>query len=216
MPSRFIVRNFVENGIYHIYNKSVEEKLFNDDQDYRVFLFYLFIYTSSPVIVRSKYSDLPLRLESKNLNDEIKILGYCLMPNHFHLLLQQKTRNAIPKLMKQIINGYTLYFNQKHKRAGNLMQGRYKAAIIDNNQQVIQLWRYIHLNPITENLCGHPSEYQWSSYKFFMGEQDDIRIDIGLVQNTFKKPIDIENFHMNKEDYKKQLTSIADLVIEKM
>src|SRR4030043_1464419 len=131
MPSRFIVRNFVENGIYHIYNKSVEEKLFNDDQDYRVFLFYLFIYTSSPVIVKGKYSDLPLRLESKNLNDEIKILGYCLIPNHFHLLLQQKTRNAIPKLMKQIINGYTLYFNQKSKRIGNLMQGRYKATKID-------------------------------------------------------------------------------------
>jgi putative transposase len=215
MPSKYVTRNFVDDGVYHIYNKSVENLLFKDDQDFRVFLFYLFIYTSPKESVKGKYPDLPLRLQSKNLYDEIKILGYCLMPNHFHLLLKQSTRNAIPKLMKQVTNGYTLYFNQKYKRAGGIFLGRYKAVKIDNNQQILQVWRYIHLNPMHENLRGHPAEYGWSSYKFFMGEGDDIRINNEFIQSSFKTPMDIENFHTDEEDYQRQLLGIAELVIEK-
>jgi len=213
MPSRYVVRNYVEDGIYHIYNKSAEDLLYKDDQDYRVFLFYLLIYTSPKESVKGKYPDLPFRLESKNLHDDIKILGYCLMPSHFHLLIQQKTRNAISKLMKQIINGYTLYFNQKYQRRGSLMQGRYKAAKIEN-KHVTQIWRYIHLNPMMENISEHPIEYKWSSYKFFMGEPDEIRIDQMYIQNFFKNPMEIEKFHTDRDDYQNQLSAIKEIVIE--
>jgi putative transposase len=95
------------------------------------------------------------------------------------------------------------------------MSGRYKAVKIDKDQQAFQVWRYIHLNPMQENLCGHPAEYSWSSYKFFMGEPDEIRIDSELIETFFKTQMAIEEFHTDKEDYERNLPSIKDLMIEK-
>ena len=131
MPSKYVVRNFTENSSYHIFNRGVDNRdIFLDEKDYRFFETYLFIYLKPIKQVLEKYPDVPSRLHSKNLSKEVDLLGYCLMPSHFHLLLKQKTKNGISKLMKQIINAYTLFFNQKNKRSGSLIQGRFKAMQI--------------------------------------------------------------------------------------
>jgi len=134
MPSKYVVRNFAEDSYYHVYNRGVEKRdIFLDEKDYRFFETYLYIYLSPLKKVLEKHPDLPLRLHNKNLSEEVKLMAYCLMPNHFHLLLKQKTKNGISKLMKQITNAYTLYFNQKNNRVGGLMQGRFKAMQITEN-----------------------------------------------------------------------------------
>ena len=128
MPSKYVVRNFTEDSTYHVFNRGVEGRdVFLDEKDYRFFETYLFIYLSPLKKVLEKFPDVPVRLHSKNLSDEVELLGYSLMPTHFHLILKQKNKNGISKLMKQIINAYTLFFNQKNKREGSLMQGRFKA-----------------------------------------------------------------------------------------
>jgi len=134
MPSKYVVRSFSENSNYHIFNRGINKQdIFLDEKDYYFFETYLSIYLYPLPEVLKKYPDVPSRLHSKNLSSDVELLEYCLMPNHFHLFLKQKTKNGISKLMKQMTNAYTLFFNQKNKRTGSLMQGRYKAVQITND-----------------------------------------------------------------------------------
>jgi len=134
MPSKYIIRNFSENSNYHVFNRGVNKQdVFLDEKDYFFFETYLSIYLLPFREVLKKYPDVPQRLYNKNLSKEVELLEYCLMPSHFHLILRQKTKNGISKLMKQMINAYTLYFNQKHQRNGGLMQGRFKAVQITDD-----------------------------------------------------------------------------------
>jgi len=214
MPSKFIKRDFRENSYYHIFNRGVEARsIFQDDQDYKAFLFYLYIYTTPLEEVKAEYPKLPMRLQSKNLSSEVKLLGYCLMPNHFHLLLQQKSKDAVAKLMKQSINGYTIYFNQRNKRIGALMQGRYKAAPIDTTELLTQMWRFIHLNPVIAGLNENLKDYEWSSYGFFVGKSKELKCASDLAKQ-FPSLEEIQKFHLDKADYEAKLSLIKDIVID--
>lgn len=215
MPSKYVVRNLKEDSVYHIFNRGVEKRdIFLDDQDFRVFLFYLYIYITPVKQVLIKYPDFPLRLQGKNLSDEIKLLGYCLMPNHFHLLIEQKTKNGIPNFMKQAINGYTIYFNQKYKRVGSLMQGRYKAVSIDSDNLLIHVLRYIHLNPVSIGLTKELDQYKWSSYLDYLDKPNELVCSKKLLSSYFKGKQDFENFHKDQVNYAKELEKIKHLTIE--
>ncbi len=134
MPSKYIVRNFTANSNYHIFNRGVNNQdIFLDKKDYFFFETYLYIYLYPIKQVLEKFPDVPVRLHSKNLSEEVELLGFCLMPNHFHFILKQNTKDGISKFMKQITNAYTLFFNQKNKRSGSLMQGRFKALEISTD-----------------------------------------------------------------------------------
>src|SRR3989344_7619419 len=147
MPSKYRIRNFEENGYYHLFNRGVEKKkIFLDNQDYKIFLYYSFVYLKPLNDVLSTYPQLPIRLHSKNLSGEIDLISYCLMPNHFHLLLKQYTKTGFSKLAKQTTNAYTEYFNKKYKRTGSLMQGTFKSVKVNTDEQLVHLSRYIHLN----------------------------------------------------------------------
>lgn len=95
---------------------------------------------------------------------------YCLMGNHYHLLLQTPQGN-LSQIMRHINGAYTTYFNVKRKRAGHLLQGRYKAILIEADTYAAELSRYIHLNPVRAGIVAHPEEYAWSSYRCFVGRQ---------------------------------------------
>src|SRR4030042_4414876 len=145
MPAKNVVRDFSENSFYHIFNRGVEKRdIFLDQQDHKIFIYYLTVYLYPLPKVLEVYPKLPIRLHNKNLSQEVEILSYCLMPNHFHLLLKQNTVNGISKLLKQLTNAYTFYFNQKYKRVGGLVQGRFKAVKILNDELLLHISRYIH------------------------------------------------------------------------
>ena len=101
---------------------------------------------------------------------EAVIHAYCLMNNHFHILLETPSGN-LSKIMQHINGAYTNYFNMKRKRSGHLFQGRYKAIVIEADEYAQQLSRYIHLNPVRANIVGKPEEYRWSSYLDYVGER---------------------------------------------
>ncbi|MDO9507797.1 MAG: transposase, partial [Thermovirgaceae bacterium] len=94
------------------------------------------------------------------------IHAYCLMSNHYHLMLETPQGN-LSWIMKHINSSYTSYFNIKRKRAGHLLQGRYKAILVEADTYAAELSRYIHLNPVGAKMVGSPEEYPWSSYRYY-------------------------------------------------
>ncbi len=169
MPAKNAVKQYLENGYYHIYNRGVEKRIiFQDTQDYSVFLSYLkeYLLPKDEKALRDKLSSPDVSLKEKdkilrllrlnNFNKEIYLLAYCLMPNHFHFFIKQKSGNSIDKFMNSLCTRYSMYFNKKYKRVGSLYQGVYKAVLIKRNDQFIYLSKYIHVQAIQSRT---PSSY---------------------------------------------------------
>ncbi len=99
---------------------------------------------------------------------DIKVHTYCLMNTHYHLLIETPHPN-LGQAIQWINAAYSMYFNKKRKRAGHLFQGRYKAVLVNADEYLQQLSRYIHLNPVRAKIVGHCKDYPWSSYPVFGG-----------------------------------------------
>ena len=137
-------------AFYHVTSRGNEQKaIFKSKRDREKFLEYL---------------------ESASQRYDAVIHAYVLMDNHYHLLLETPTGN-LPHIMRHINGAYTTYFNIKRKRFGHLFQGRYKALLVDIDEYAKELSRYIHLNPVRAKIVETPEEYEWSSYRFYIGKQ---------------------------------------------
>ncbi len=101
---------------------------------------------------------------------DARIHVYCLMSNHYHLLLETPSGN-LSQIMRHINGAYTTYFNSKRQRSGHLFQGRYKAILVDADEYATHLSRYIHLNPVRAGLVSIPEDYLWSSYQYFISRK---------------------------------------------
>ncbi len=99
------------------------------------------------------------------------IHAYCLMSNHYHLLLETPEGN-LSQIMRHINGAYTTYFNVKRKRAGHLFQGRFKAILVEADEYAAELSRYIHLNPVKAGIVDKPEGYEWSSYRYYIGKSE--------------------------------------------
>jgi putative transposase len=133
---------------YHVTSRGNEHKdVFKSQKDREQFLLYL---------------------ESAVSRYDAVIHAYCLMSNHYHLLLETPSGN-LSKIMQHINGAYTNYFNVKRKRSGHLFQGRYKGIVIEADEYAQELSRYIHLNPVRAHMVGKPEEYRWSSYLDYIG-----------------------------------------------
>lgn len=178
MPSRFSIKQFIENGYYHLYNRGVEKRnIFLDKQDYGVFLGYIKQYLEPTQGSDPKYF-------IKSLRDEVEILAFCLMPNHFHFLVKQKTIKGITKFIRAICTNYVMYFNKRYDRVGTLFQGKYKGILIDNDIYLLHLSRYIHLNPY--HLGSDPKNYPYSSYNYYLGNLKSNWLKLEPVLSFFK------------------------------
>lgn len=159
MPAKNSVKQFVENGYYHLYNRGVEKRnIFLDKQDYTVFLYFL-----------KKYLDSKLGSDPHSVAKEVDLMAFCLMPNHYHLLARQKTLAGITKLIRAVCTNYVMYFNKKYDRVGTLFQGKYKAVMVSNDNYLLHISRYIHLNPFPGS---DPKIYNYSSYSYYLGNKN--------------------------------------------
>lgn len=139
MPARNVIKEYVPESFYHVYTRGVnKQKIFYDETDYHYFRS-LFERYLSPEQKKSK-DGIPYPHFSKR----IKLLSYCLMANHFHLLVYQDNANDLQQFMKSLITSYSRYFNLKHKRTGSVFESRYKAVRIDTSQCLEHITRYIH------------------------------------------------------------------------
>ena len=107
-------------------------------------------------------------LDSATQRYDAVIHAFCLMDNHFHLLIETPSGN-LSQIMRHINGAYTTYFNVKRARSGHLFQGRYKAILVEIDEYAKELSRYIHLNPVRAKMVKTPEEYEWSSYQFYIG-----------------------------------------------
>ncbi len=155
---------------YHITSRGNEQKgIFKSQRDREKFLEYL---------------------ESATIRYGAVIHAYCLMSNHYHLLLETPEGN-LSKIMRHINGAYTTYFNVKRKRAGHLLQGRYKAILVEADEYLVELSRYIHLNPVRVGLVEKPEQYPWSSYLSYMGHSKPLTwLRTGFIQSYFAKQVD--------------------------
>jgi putative transposase len=191
MPSKNILKIYVENGYYHIYNRGIEKKeIFKNEDDCRIFLHYISLYLSPVDEILKLYPDNVRirRFISLNLSQEVDLLSFALMPNHFHFLVKQKNKDGIIKFTRRLMTSYAMYFNKKYDRVGTLFQGRYKAVNVDRDEYLLHLSRYIHLNPadINSNLDFN----KYSSYSYF----------IGLKNASWIKPKEILDYFSLKSD----------------
>lgn len=193
MPKKNIVKTYVADSYYHVYNRGVDKrKIFEDSQDVKVFLNYLKTYLSPPLdptkfkksftLQGSTFKGIPR--QPKNFHKEIDLLAYCLIPNHFHLLLKQNSNSSMERFLRSLSTRYSMYFNKKHQRVGPLFQGSYKAVMITEEPYLLHLSRYIHLNP---------REYSSDLKKAYSSYADYL----GLRKTSWVKPDFILSFFNN-------------------
>lgn len=126
-------------------------------------------------------------LESATQRYGAVIHVYCLMSNHYHLLLETP-RGNLSQIMRHINGAYTTYFNLRLKRVGHLFQGRYKAILVEVDEYALELSRYIHLNPVRAKMVRRPEEYLWSSYRVYAGlEQPSDWLKTRFILNYFDR-----------------------------
>lgn len=155
----------IENGLYHVIVRgNQKQEIFRNDDDYGRYLKLLLAY-------KQKFFFL--------------IHAYVLMSNHVHLLIETG-RFPLSKIMQGINQSYTAYFNRKHDTVGHLFQGRYKAILCDHDEYLLEIVKYIHLNPVRAGMVSGPEAYRWSSHQSYLQKNEKTGIaDTGHVLRMF-------------------------------
>ena len=182
MPIRKTI--FANNYYYHIYNRGVEKRtIFEDEDDYKTFIEILVYYLTPD---KTKPPKVFSRKPQVKISHSLSMLCYCLMPNHFHFLVKQKKNKGVVSLMHALGITYSMYFNKKYDRVGSLFQGRFKAKLVDKDEYLLQLSKYIHLNP-KEFYKKTLGSYPYSSYRFYLESEFAPKnfIDVDFILSYF-------------------------------
>lgn len=211
--------------VYHLFNRGVERRpTFTQKREYQ---------RAAELIDYYHFADTPIRysqvlllpadnqraLWEKLRSDykrELEILAYCLMPNHFHLVVRQMVNGGTSRFAANFTNSYTKYFNTKHEREGPLFQGAFKAVRVETEEQLLHVTRYIHLNPVTSFLI--PLEelvaYPWSSYREYLGEKGRNLCKTTWMHSHFRTVQAYKTFVEDQADYARRLENIKHLAID--
>lgn len=199
MPCRNIIKTYNSNSYYHIYNRGVEKrKIFIDDQDYATFESLLKRYLSNKPTKDSRGRNYIF------LGGEVSLIAFCLMPNHFHMIIYQTELDSITKLLRSVCSSYVTYFNNKYNRVGALFQGNFKAIQIKDESYLLFLTRYIHRNP------ADYLEYEWSSLDYWLGKKNADWLDYELICDM--SPIEYLDFINDDREYYLGVDRISNLL----
>lgn len=180
MPTRNRVKVYVADTYYHLYNRGWNRtEIFKENEDYEYFEWLLARHLSTEPARDAKGR------EYRHLRENADLIAYCLMPNHFHILVYQRDNYTIAQLMSSVLTAYTMYFNRKYRRRGSLFESTYKAVPIIEDSQLMHITRYIHLN--------HSKYITWphSSYNDYL-----------LNPREWIDPKNILDLFSSKEKYK--------------
>jgi len=212
----------VNGHFYHIINRSIAKYIvFNNEHDYSRFIELIDLYRFEEFTY--KYSDyLKLTDQFRTIiTDQIKtkspklvdIVAYCLMPTHIHLLLKQTEDGGISKYMAKVLNSYSRHFNILHQRKGPLWEGRFKSILVSNDDQMLHLTRYIHLNPTSAGIVKKPEDWQYSSYhEYIDNKKEDTICDFESIINM--NPKQYSKFVLDRKDYQRKLSQIKNLLLD--
>ena len=206
--------NFIQGEYYHIYNRgNSKQKIFNDKEDYLRFISLLYISNTKDKfnlydLQRSSNFNV-YKLERNNLL--VNIGAYCLMPNHFHILITDKVEGGISKFMQKLSTAYSMYYNKKYERSGVLFEGKFKSQHIDGDRYFKYLFSYVHLNPVKliqndwkekgiinkKEVIEYLNKYSYSSYLDFIGEN--------RVQNKILNIDSFPKYFSNRTSFLKEI-----------
>ncbi len=208
---------------YHIYSRSIAGyKIFNDFHDFERFCTLLslcrfanFEHKLSQYLNLDPGSQLEILTSLKQENNVlVEIIAYCLMPTHIHLLVKQVANDGISKFMSRVLNAYSKYFNTRHGRSGHLWSDRFKSVLVQNDEQLLHLTRYIHLNPSSAGLVDNPAEWNYSSYKNYI-DQDDKTDFLTDRNDLFDINCDqYKKFVLDRKSYQHELSLIKSFIFE--
>lgn len=216
-------KDSLENdNYYHVFSRSIAGySVFNDGKDFRRISELIDLYRYSDFNYKySAFCDLTKEnqkyvLDNLRSNNDVivEIVAFCLMPTHIHLVLKQINDDGISKYMARVLNGYSRYFNNKHKRQGPLWAGRFKSVLVENDIQLLHLTRYIHLNPSSASLVANPMDWDYSSYHNYIspGVENSICNFIGLFDFS---PEQYKKFVNDRKSYQRDLSIIKNILID--
>ncbi len=173
----------------HLFNRGVDKRLiFQDESDY-VHMYVLFARylapTPSPNTFKGGFYP--------NFYSSLRLLAFCLMPNHFHLEVEELEAGAVSRLMHHLKTAYTRYFNEKTSRSGSLFESRYHYKEIFSTEGLISVSRYIHLNPLA--LTMDYEHYPYSSMRYYLGEPAPSWLSTDLISGYFCSFTELHDFH---------------------
>jgi putative transposase len=207
---------FTNSGYYHVFNRGVDKRdVFLSELDFQ--RFYESLYLFNDVNYRHVRGDDLTRwgkLSCFEINEMdrvpyVSVISFCLLPNHFHLLLKQEVDGGVSKFMQKVGQGYTNYFNKKLQRTGSLFAGPYKAVEILKDNHFEHLPRYIHLNTLDradlkwrkgelgdwERAVKILDDYEWSSHSAYLGEEQTLPVvKMDEVKKMFATKEEYVNF----------------------
>ena len=196
MPSRNRVKVYAPESYYHVYNRGLnKEIIFREQDDYAVFLNLLKRYLSKEPAKDNKGR------VYESMYGQMELLAFCLMPNHFHLLIYQNDLDAITNLIRRISTSYVRYFNKKYKRSGPLFEERFKGSLINRDEYLLHISRYIHLNPRSFK------DWAFSSLPYYLGARKADWIMPQRILELFEGD-NYLNFVNDYKDHKKMLDEI--------
>lgn len=181
---------------YHIYNRGADKrKTFIYKSDYQRFVDGLAVFNDEENLNGCRFE---VRLNNLETTEKlVNVVAYCLMPNHFHLLLEQCADDGVTRFIQKMVTSYTMYFNKSHERTGVLFQGIFKRSHIKTNPRLVELSKYIHSNPIkifnhsdVNNTGDQLLKYPWSSLSDYAGLRTDSKIlsNQTIILDQFDSP----------------------------
>lgn len=224
MPGRNF--QFATGEIYHIFNRGIDHrKTFTNAGDYERALLALEYYRvlEPPMKLSVFLSQLTKEeqvkdLERIQLNERlVSFFSFCLIPNHFHMMLRQEAEKGIQKFVSIFLNSYTRFFNTAHERVGPLFLNQFKAVRINSESQLLHTLRYILLNPYSAGVVKTLKDlekYPYSSLPEYLGRTRRDICDKTMVLSQFKDRDGFKNFILDQADYQKSLEEIKHLIIE--
>ena len=172
--------------------------IFRDDEDRSVFMNRLYenLY---PENIKDNLEYKQKKYKRKLLPPgSFELIAYCLMPNHFHLVIRQLSELAVSDLILKICTGYSMFFNKKYERVGSLFQDTFKMVNVDTNAQLLWLSLYVHENPIKAQLVVDLKDYKWSSYLSYIGKDKGI-CKSNIILDQYSDPKNYLEYFKNKK-----------------
>ena len=219
MPVRKIP--LVTGETYHVLSKSIAGyKIFKNKKDRErikaLFKYYQTEKTSFKFSVffdaKNKQKFYQRHLVSKE--KLVEIICYCIMPTHIHLVLRQLRKDGIVKYMHKILDSYSHYFNIKTERKGPLWESRFDNILIETDEQLAHVTRYIQLNPATAHLVDKPQDWPFSSYQEFLGQIEESQQLCNYSELMHIEPENYQEFVNSQIDYQRELADIKRLFLE--
>lgn len=202
-------KQYAPDEYYHIYNRgNAKQDIFRDQEDFTFFL------------MRLRQNLFPK--EEKNLRlrplppNSFNLVGYCIMPNHFHFLIGQKSDIPTSKLLAKVCTSYSIYYNKKYHRVGHVFQDQFKQVLISSNEYLLWLSAYIHANPLTAHLVTNTIDYPWSSYREYVdATAPNALCQKHIILDQFTKTIQGASLSLQIRNYRELVDNIAKIIAQK-